>query len=200
MYKRQVLLKSSNGGESWSANHTNTPWLYDLSFLNPQEGWIVGGNGYLALTTDSGATWQSVKTNTHAGLFKICFDEDMTVGYIFGGQNVLLKYDPLNTGFKEKYDMNSPSYIELFKNYPNPFNNQTIISYKLNQPGKVSIIIYDIQGRLINSLFQASQSAGIYNITWNGRNNQRLQAPSGIYFIQLSVDDNFQVKKICLIK
>jgi len=98
---------------------------------------------------------------------------------------------------------NSPSAFELFPNYPNPFNPQTTIRYRL--PGYQSIFpvvvqIYDVLGRLIITLKNERQHPGIYNLIWDGRDALGNLLPSGIYFCQLSAGIYSATQKILLIR
>jgi hypothetical protein len=90
--------------------------------------------------------------------------------------------------------------IELFQNYPNPFNPRTTIFYRIRDAGPVKLGIYDIRGRLIRTIVQRHQSAGIHVDTWGGRTESGLMAPSGIYFIRLEAMSEVKTKKILLLK
>ncbi|MBL7191962.1 T9SS type A sorting domain-containing protein [bacterium] len=88
-----------------------------------------------------------------------------------------------------------PKKYALHRPYPNPFNPITLISYNLAQTGHVSLIIYDIQGREVVKLVDSIQSAGIYQIVFDGSN-----LTTGIYFARLQVGDFKQTRKVLLIK
>ncbi|MFC2093463.1 T9SS type A sorting domain-containing protein [Bacteroidota bacterium] len=84
----------------------------------------------------------------------------------------------------------------LSQNYPNPFNPSTTIKYVLHIPGKVSIKIYDITGKLVVALVNKKQEANSYEIEFKAANFS-----SGIYFYSLIVDGNFvDTKKMVFIK
>jgi len=85
---------------------------------------------------------------------------------------------------------------QLQQNYPNPFNPVTNISYSIDQPGHVSLKIYDTKGRLVETLVDGNRSANTYQHTWNAAN-----VTSGIYFYRLSVDGNaVDTKRMILLK
>lgn len=80
----------------------------------------------------------------------------------------------------------------LHQNYPNPFNSSTKISYTLNEPGFVSLNLYDRLGRKIKSLVNKFQSANTWSVDVDGS-----EIESGIYFYRLEVGDgNSEVKKM----
>jgi len=88
-----------------------------------------------------------------------------------------------------------PNQILLYQNYPNPFNSNTRISYKLTKTSFVKLSIFDINGRLIKTLFSERQDAGNYSINWNSNN-----LSSGVYFYRIDAGEFNSVKKCLLIK
>jgi predicted outer membrane repeat protein len=73
-----------------------------------------------------------------------------------------------------------PSEYALEQNYPNPFNSSTIIKYDLPQQSYVTIEIYDILGRKVETLLSKYQQAGYHQATW-----QAGGFSSGIYFYKI---------------
>ncbi len=93
--------------------------------------------------------------------------------------------------------------FQLFPNYPNPFNNRTIIPFKLKTLSEIQIAIYDIRGRLIKTLFSGSKPAGRHKIVWNGKTDSGKEAASGVYYIVLKQNNtnlNMYTQKIVLLK
>ncbi len=78
-----------------------------------------------------------------------------------------------------------PSAYRLEQNFPNPFNPKTIIAYNLAEASGVTLRIYDILGREVKTLVNATQPQGRYLPTWDGSNNEGGAASSGIYFYRL---------------
>ena len=98
------------------------------------------------------------------------------------------------TAVEEK---NIPESFQLYQNFPNPFNPETVIRYQLSVAGHVTLKIYDLLGREVATLVNKEQQTGIHNSTFN-INNYAL--PSGIYFYQLNAGGNIQTKKMILLK
>jgi hypothetical protein len=96
---------------------------------------------------------------------------------------------------KEQRSELAPTYFSLFHNYPNPFNPVTIISYELQRPSYVDVIVDDILGRRVALLAAQVESAGKHSIVFDGS-----QFSSGIYFYRLVVDGRSQTKKMNLVK
>lgn len=88
-----------------------------------------------------------------------------------------------------------PQSFALYQNYPNPFNAQTTISYILPQASEISLDIFDILGRKIETLQSGHQEAGEHSVIWNAENNT-----SGIYFYKLIVGDRIYSNKMILLR
>lgn len=78
-----------------------------------------------------------------------------------------------------------PTQIVLYPNYPNPFNPRTEIKFDLHHTMKARVVVYDIKGRLVNSLLDQQLEAGRHSVTWNGINSTGRQMASGIYLCRL---------------
>jgi hypothetical protein len=89
-----------------------------------------------------------------------------------------------------------PERLILFPAYPNPFNPSTTVRFSvLDTKQPLSLHIYDIDGRLIETLFSGYVMLGFHEVQWNAR-----QHPSGIYFAVLQSGHTMQSTKLILIK
>ena len=88
-----------------------------------------------------------------------------------------------------------PAEFALNQPFPNPFNTSTTIRYFTEFPGRVSLQIFDITGRLVATLAEKNPGSGFQEITWNARNY-----PAGLYFVKLMVGDQIETKKIIYLK
>ena len=86
------------------------------------------------------------------------------------------------------------SYI-LGDSYPNPFNPVTTIEYGLPEVSNIKLSVYDIHGKLIETLDEGSKVAGYYSVVWNAQN-----IPTGTYFIRFSTPEYSATRKVSLIK
>ena len=97
--------------------------------------------------------------------------------------------------FPDSPDANAEEFT-LFQNYPNPFNPSTRISYSLPNSGYVSLKVYDILGREIETIVNEFQKAGTYAAHFDASN-----LASGIYFYELQVGNEFvETKKMLLMR
>ena len=88
-----------------------------------------------------------------------------------------------------------PHVITLFKNYPNPFNPSTTISYKLASSEHVRLTIYDILGQQVTTLINKNQQKGNHEVTFHAN-----QLSSGVYLYEIKVGNNTYMKKMLLLK
>ena len=80
-----------------------------------------------------------------------------------------------------------PAETALLPNYPNPFNPETWIPYRLSQAADVTLTIYDVRGAMVRRLALGHQPAGFYQSRaraayWDGRNALGEKVATGIYF------------------
>tara|TARA_B100001250_G_C19695440_1_gene742303 strand:- start:58 stop:1041 length:984 start_codon:yes stop_codon:yes gene_type:complete len=94
----------------------------------------------------------------------------------------------------------NPNNFEIGKNYPNPFNPTTTITYDLSSDSKVSLSIFDIYGKEVSNLVNESQSKGSKFVIWDSKDKNGNAASSGIYFYRIGVDGVFVTKQMTLLK
>ena len=79
-----------------------------------------------------------------------------------------------------------PADYVLAQNFPNPFNNQTMIRFFLPQSERVNLIIYNVLGKEISRLLSdETRGRGYHTIHWNGENKAGQSVASGVYFYTL---------------
>ena len=90
--------------------------------------------------------------------------------------------------------------LKLYNNYPNPFNPKTILKYDLPQNSFVEVIIYDMQGKVVNNLVNTNQSSGFKTIQWDATDNQGLSVSAGVYIYTIEAGGFRKTKKMILLK
>jgi chitinase len=93
-----------------------------------------------------------------------------------------------------------PTDFQLENNFPNPFNPQTKIKFKLNKANKVSLNIYNVNGQKVKTLINQFMKAGSHNVTWDGQDDNGIELASDIYFYRIIIGDFISVKKMLMIK
>lgn len=106
----------------------------------------------------------------------------------------IISKDNLADLFQEKDKKENESYFEA-KNYPNPFNPTTTISYTLKEAAYVKLTVYDRLGREVKVLVDENKNPGTYTIEFNASD-----LPSGIYFYRIKANDKTEVKKMIFAK
>jgi hypothetical protein len=98
-----------------------------------------------------------------------------------------------------------PSRSELLANFPNPFNPETWIPFKIKEASDTSITIYDARGRMVRRLKLGYIPAGIYQTKakaayWNGTNDMGERVASGVYFYHLNAGEFSASRKMVILK
>jgi len=147
---------------------------------------------------DLGQTWQTIEVLNPEGVGEGNADIDIDDGKIhmvFTGRDTSAIWYRYWEPDNYIDDTEKPDVISIAKIYPNPFNNQTIISYVLDEPSFVNIQIFDVLGRAIKTLVQSPQPPGKRQATWAPDNR-----PSGIYFIKIAFGKQSEIKKTLYLK
>ncbi|MFA7419602.1 MAG: alpha-amylase family glycosyl hydrolase [Melioribacteraceae bacterium] len=90
-----------------------------------------------------------------------------------------------------------PTQFKLEQNFPNPFNPETTISYKIQAASQVSLKVYDVLGREVVTLVNEYRQPGVYNSTFNTLHSS---LTSGVYFYRLQAGEFSETKKMILLK
>lgn len=111
------------------------------------------------------------------------------------------------SGFKERYlnkysqGLNNDTgekiiddYITI-SNYPNPFNPTTVLNYQISKSGFVTVKVFDVLGKELQTLVEEYKKEGHYTVTFDGTN-----LSSGTYFYQITVGNKFKSGKMLLMK
>ncbi|RLC48827.1 MAG: hypothetical protein DRI23_10075, partial [Candidatus Cloacimonadota bacterium] len=93
-----------------------------------------------------------------------------------------------------------PVATSLNGNFPNPFNPSTTITYSLSNETNVNIEIYNMKGQKVRTLKNEEQTAGDYNVVWNGKDDSSKSTASGVYFYKMQAGTYQQTKKMILMK
>jgi hypothetical protein len=102
--------------------------------------------------------------------------------------------------FLQNDSNNIPSSFSLAQNFPNPFNDVTVISYALFEASNTELNIYNILGQRVMKISNGYQLPGFYTIKWPGSDQYGNLLASGMYFYQLKTDYGDTVKKMVLLK
>ncbi len=187
-------------------------------------GGYCNGDLYMSYSVDGGLTWSGYEGVTNSPTpgcvpgecdsdnwatlaemvgeyLHIFYVNDKDAGAIPQGEgavtdNPLLYLEvpnPTRTGIAEKETL--PENLTIFTNYPNPFNTKTTVKFSLAETANVKLQIFDIVGRLVETLADCEFAAGENSVIWDATDH-----PSGVYFARLTAGDVKSSKKLLLLK
>ncbi len=200
---------------SWSTQDSVNPSIYtsfNFSFMGTQEFGVF-------LQTDSGQSLPCVDTTlTESGwvnvsipvsqldpngtkFSRLTFQSDEASAYRFYVRD--LRFVGLGQSSKAFRQLSPlagvgtevPKSFSLAQNYPNPFNPTTTIDYQIRKPSHVSLTVYDVLGRVVQTLVNTNQQAGSYSVSFNASG-----LASGVYLYRLIAGDHIFLKKMMLVK
>ncbi len=152
----------------------------------------------------NGISWSHVQIPGHPSndyLTRIYSDQKGAI-WIGANQKIYVLTDTTTTKI-QNLQINSvmpQKHFDLFPNYPNPFNQQTIISYSTNNSQFTTLLIIGVTGKEVIKLVNSYQTSGYYHILWNGTNQAGQDVSSGVYYAVLRGSSAIQTIKMCLIR
>jgi photosystem II stability/assembly factor-like uncharacterized protein len=191
----QGIYKTTNGGINWIISYANPQSWDKIRFVNYQIGFALSYNRNIFYTTNQGSSWNYKNIGSSLALTDICFTNQST-GFVVGTNGKIYKTN--NTGGIVNINpiiTEIPKDFYLHQNYPNPFNPITKIRFEVARTGDVKIVVYDIQGREVQTLVNESLKPGTYEVPFDGS-----QLTSGVYFYKLIAGNFVETKKMLLIK
>ena len=92
------------------------------------------------------------------------------------------------------------SGYSLEQSYPNPFNPQTTITYRLAEDGPVNLVIFNATGQRVRTLVNAERRAGNYSVEWDGRSDDGQVLASGIYLYRIESGPFRHTRRLVLVR
>lgn len=196
-------LNNLNGGRVYGKIKDNSEKLLgDVSVnLIDADGVVItssksNSKGYYELAGLPAGQY-SVKAS-HLGMEMVTVAEPMTMNKNSVQLDIVMK--PAGAPTNVDDDSTVPSSIQLVSVYPNPFNPETTISFRLPAAGNVTVQIYNMLGQQINILSATSLNAGLNQIRWSGRSNDGTPASSGVYLFRILAGNQVTTGKMILAK
>lgn len=90
--------------------------------------------------------------------------------------------------------------FDLYPNHPNPFNSETMIRFSLPSAGNVDLTIYNIRGQVVKHFASNYYQAGVHSLRWDGKNDNGVVSPSGIYLVEVRSGEQRSVRQVVLSK
>ncbi|MBX2870948.1 MAG: HYR domain-containing protein, partial [Saprospiraceae bacterium] len=196
-----ILLKKQfkGGKEMVLSNNDHEVWIYAKGDVKFEINSLISTNLYTKKKL------QVEKGSDLTGLYiadKVDSKEEVTWNW---SQNCLSD-SPTASSFITLNDRPSDSILETQKwteeptlsAFPNPFQSKLNISFFLPEAGRASLAVFDLQGRLVRQLEDGMLDYGEHTKQWDGAHLSGSKLPSGIYFIQLRLEDRVMNQKVLL--
>ncbi|MGH9877687.1 MAG: T9SS type A sorting domain-containing protein, partial [Nitrososphaerales archaeon] len=143
-------------------------------------------------------------------LDSVFFEQGLLISFIGAGQLIQVEA-ATNRGFKivtridiasdiaDNKPENLPGDFILHQNFPNPFNNRTMINFDLPLASDVKFEILNLLGQTVYRM-EKRYSAGSYSIGWDGIDNAGRTVGSGVYYYRIVAGEFVESKKMILLK
>jgi hypothetical protein len=188
----------------------NNPTYVSQDIYTSTETSPSPGNPHWGLTdylTVTGLSPAFEGKNFHPSQLKYYFPNREGKGPEFIEVDYTLMICPKPSAVEGEEVPNVPHDFELYQNYPNPFNPTTTIHFTVHRPSSAvhspyptTLKIYNVLGQKVKTLVDEPESAGSYEVIWDGKDERGNNLASGIYFYRLQIGDQTQTKRMLLLK
>jgi hypothetical protein len=123
-------------------------------------------------------------------------DTALFTNYVKAGIGAMASLGVIDTTGEAVWDDGGvPRSFTLLRNYPNPFNSSTLISFDLRNKSDIDLAVYDLLGREVTTLASGPMEAGSHSVTWNAAG-----FASGVYLCRLRIGERSTATRMMLVK
>lgn len=195
-----VFARSTDGGVNWTKRGGTAEFgfVWDIHPLDGSSGWV--GAHSIMYTDDGMESWSiSLEGNEYSLRAITSFGQENA--WAVGDSGSILKFSLGESGIQNwDYSDHLPERFQLLQNFPNPFNSSTTIQFYVHRRQNVRLAVYDLKGREVSRLLSQILSPGKYSAGWDGRDDRRRPASSGVYLYELQAGDVTYTKKALLVR
>lgn len=191
--------RTTNGGDSWQSMTITDGRLFGrVDFVDSLRSWLSGYSRPLDLpaiwaTGNGGATWQRMgEAPMEGGGIDDIFPISPRTGWVVGTRKIFRFEGPASANPHPVTPAVAAAWLAA---YPNPFNPRTTLIFQVPAPGRVSLMVYDVLGREVETIADRVLSAGEYHWTFDGS-----QLSAGVYFVRYTSSTFSQTRRIVLSK
>jgi photosystem II stability/assembly factor-like uncharacterized protein len=183
------ILKSIDGGMTWTVHHVLDSYynIQGIGFIDTLKGWTGGYTPNSFESNDGGITWDTINI---CPLMNRVFKVNDTLLFATGMR--IWKYGPIQTGIK--HEIQQPVQTASINCYPNPVNENLIISTSLNRSTHTLIILFDEHGKEINVFENTNQVKGEYKYNFKTSN-----LSAGVYYLVMKTHEEHIINKIFVV-
>ena len=205
MYVNNIVVTRKNAGPNCSG--IGTIYIYDSNNQPVANATVyatatgpVGGTFSGLTVSDGSVMFETGKTRSCSGEF--CYEvtnvTHSSLTYNAAANNVTKACESgwvYSDGQGEMAQVEKPASYSLDQNYPNPFNPVTTITFSIDQPGHVTLEVFNVAGQRVSTLVDRHLGTGEHTATWDGTS-----VSSGVYFYRLTAGEMAETKKMILLK
>jgi hypothetical protein len=184
------MFRSTDLGASWSKVSTGLPYPgYSQNlFAAGNSIFAYAGTGLYELN-NADTSWTAVDNaglpsvytvSAYAVVGSTMFITVLNGSVPLHATTAIWKRDLAQITSVEEVSSAVPASFSLAQNYPNPFNPTTTIGFRVSEPSRVTLTIYDLLGETIATLVDKDLAPGSFEATWDARSRA-----SGVYFCRL---------------
>lgn len=166
--------------------------LYGLWGADADDIYAVGQGGRI-LHYD-GADWNSLTSPTSETLLGVWGPSADDI-FVVGENGTILRKHSVSGLINEM-----PAVPRILSVWPNPFNPTTTISFSVAQEQWVTIAVFDVEGRKLETVAEQTFGPGSHSVLWTGRDDRGRAVPSGTYLVQLETGGSSVARKITLVR
>ncbi|MCA9729263.1 MAG: T9SS type A sorting domain-containing protein, partial [Candidatus Eisenbacteria bacterium] len=89
---------------------------------------------------------------------------------------------------------------EQLRAMPNPFREETSLTYRLAGSSHVSVAIFDTAGRQVRKLVDDDRNVGTHTLRWDGRDDDGRRLPQGIYYQRFAADGKERIQRLVVLR
>ena len=180
--------------------------------FRPSLTWLVNGDTDNRLDVTDQLDWELDQWQViEVGLDELAFDGSIESLRFIGSLRGTFYLDDIYlvaaqpsggiTAVREEGNQSAaPRAFALEPNYPNPFNSSTTIGYRLEEPGRVHLEVFDVQGQRVKTLAEGYAGPGVYQVEWDGADASGKPVATGVYLVRLQKGTASLVHKMLLLK
>jgi hypothetical protein len=211
-----VVSLTDSGAERWVYRYDGSAHGSDManSIVTASDGciYVAGwskesgtGGDFTVVSLDTAGVERWVyrydgPANYHDAAYSIDIGSDgdlyaagRSAGSATGDDLTVVRLGP-DVGVEERSSRRSPPDLSLSENEPNPFSHSTVITYSPPTSAHITLAVYDITGRLVETLVSETQQPGMHRVRWNRGSN-----PSGVYFYSLRAGEFIETAKMVVV-
>jgi photosystem II stability/assembly factor-like uncharacterized protein len=193
-YFGRRLLRTADGGLSWcECPNPCRNVVSSVQATSASDVWAIADMVEIVHSTDSGATW-TYEPLMYAHWLRTLIVPDPRHVWAIGPDGCVFRYGETFSPVPERRSARVPTLFSVAA-YPNPFNPTTTLMLSVANSSWFTIKVFDVTGRLVETLSNGLLPAGIHRVRFDGSN-----LSSGMYFTSIETHSDRRTLKLLLLK